>query len=409
MESWQERELAAQIARGVRGVKDVRNTIEVELDRPRADTELEAEINARIQNDVHLSGKDVAVDVQAAKAFLSGSVGSAMAKQWAIADAWVMGVESVDASQLKVQPQWPSAAAVGDAQQQARRDQQSTGAPAGRSERDTGVDRQERTRVREQSAATKQRTNNVQRSDSQLRSSIAQALNSNPRLSKAETQVSVNNGVATLSGTVDHLKAKQVAAGEARGVSGVRRVQNNIKVRPDKEYSDKEIADNVRQALLLDPWVERFEMKVSARNGKVFLSGDVDSAFEKSRAEDIASRTKGVVAIQNSLRVPDYTWNMVTYYPPLPAYYGYTSPLYSDSVKTDAEIRENIEDEMFWSPFVDADEVDVSVKDGVATLTGSVDDWYERSKARENAYEGGAIRVRDQLSVYDDWDGPLDF
>jgi osmotically-inducible protein OsmY len=166
----------------------------------------------------------------------------------------------------------------------------------------------------------------------------------------------------------------------------------------------------VRQALLLDPWVERFDMNVSARNGKVFLTGDVDSRFEKARAEELASRTKGVMAVQNSLRVdPDYLWSVTSYHPYFPAYYPNWMSSYSEPVRTDADIRQDIEDELFWSPFVDADEVNVSVKDGVATLTGSVDDWYERSKARENAYEGGAIRVRDQLSVYDDWDGLLDF
>lgn len=133
----------------------------------------------------------------------------------------------------------------------------------------------------------------------------------------------------------------------------------------------------MRQALLLAP----FEMTVSARNGKVSLTGDVDSQFEKARAEEIASRTKGVVAIQNSLRAdPDYAWSITPYDPYFPAYYECAFPFYSDPVKTDAEIRRDIEDEMFWSPFVEADEVDVSVKDGVATLTGSADDWHERAK-----------------------------
>jgi osmotically-inducible protein OsmY len=48
---------------------------------------------------------------------------------------------------------------------------------------------------------------------------------------------------------------------------------------------------------------------------------------------------------------------------------------------------------------VDSDEIAVSVKDGVATLRGLVDDWAEQRTAIENAYEGGALSVRDELTV----------
>jgi osmotically-inducible protein OsmY len=49
-----------------------------------------------------------------------------------------------------------------------------------------------------------------------------------------------------------------------------------------------------------------------------------------------------------------------------------------------------IEDQLWWSPFVDANEVTVEVEDGVATLSGTADSWSERGAARDNAYDGGA-------------------
>ncbi len=54
---------------------------------------------------------------------------------------------------------------------------------------------------------------------------------------------------------------------------------------------------------------------------------------------------------------------------------------------------------MFWSPFVDGDKVTVSVDDGVATLSGTVEDWSEHGAAIENARDGGATRVVDRLRV----------
>lgn len=68
-------------------------------------------------------------------------------------------------------------------------------------------------------------------------------------------------------------------------------------------------------------------------------------------------------------------------------------------LKTDTEIENSIESELWWSPFVDSDEVTVEVDDGVATLGGMVDTLGERQAATENAYEGGATLVDNDLVV----------
>jgi osmotically-inducible protein OsmY len=129
-------------------------------------------------------------------------------------------------------------------------------------------------------------------------------------------------------------------------------------------------------ALQRDPYVERYEVIVSVVNGKVYLSGVVDSRFEEDQAEDVASRVAGVIAVDNNITVAS------------------TPPL-----KSDWEIRQDIRDELRWSPYVDSDAIAVSVKDGVATLRGLVGDWAEQRAAIENACEGGALSVRDELAV----------
>lgn len=69
------------------------------------------------------------------------------------------------------------------------------------------------------------------------------------------------------------------------------------------------------------------------------------------------------------------------------------------TVKSDWEIKEDIEDELYWSSFVDSDEVTVNVDDGEATLTGTVDTMDEREAAEKNAYDGGAVSVDNDLTV----------
>jgi hypothetical protein len=56
----------------------------------------------------------------------------------------------------------------------------------------------------------------------------------------------------------------------------------------------------------------------------------------------------------------------------------------------DQEIAENIESELFWSPFVDSDRLNVSVEDGKSPLTGTVDfrSEYDRCHPPRNALEG---------------------
>ena len=117
-------------------------------------------------------------------------------------------------------------------------------------------------------------------------------------------------------------------------------------------------------------------------------------------AEDLVARTRGVISIENSLTVSFeplegevslYDWDVVDadhVFEPL-----------TTTRRADWEIRRDIEHEMIWSPWVDADEVEVAVDDGVATLTGTVDSWSERVQAEEEAIEGGARFVDNELLV----------
>jgi len=66
--------------------------------------------------------------------------------------------------------------------------------------------------------------------------------------------------------------------------------------------------------------------------------------------------------------------------------------------KTHSKRRE-IEQELFRSLCVDADDVYVLVENGHAVLTGIVDSWSEYNAAAENAYEGGAAWVENKLRV----------
>ena len=55
--------------------------------------------------------------------------------------------------------------------------------------------------------------------------------------------------------------------------------------------------------------------------------------------------------------------------------------------------------ELWWNPLVDSDRIDVIVEDGAATLIGVVSDAHERNLATQEAYEGGAEAVYNNLKL----------
>ncbi len=359
VDSWQERLLAGKVAKGVRGVLALDNRILVDYQQERRDGEMLAEIERTLDWDSLVDDALIDVVVRNGKVRLSGVVGSLAEKNRATTHAWVMGVTDVDAGKLEI-AHWA-------------RDE----------------------RLRENKY--------VARDEEEIAAAVEDAMLYDPRVSSFEVDASADGGEVTLTGTVDNLRAKQAAASDARNTVGVWRVKNRVKVRPG-EYRDDRVESRVERALANDPYVERYEVGVEVDHGVVSLTGTVDSTFEKSQAEDVAARTFGVVAVDNDLRVAD-GYDILTYDPYVDdGWYVYDFDwfVYPDlpaTTKPDWEIATDIRSQLWWSPFVDEDEVSVVVDDGVATLTGTVDTWSERAAATENAYDGGAILVDNDLLV----------
>lgn len=216
----------------------------------------------------------------------------------------------------------------------------------------------------------------VIKTDAEIAQAVRVAFRNDPRVSNFHVNVQVESGTVTLSGKVENLSAKKAAAEDARHTIGVWRVKNYIAVRPTDTSTDVDIAEHVRQALDRDVLIDRYDITVKVFNHKVSLYGTVDSYYEKWRAEHVAARVAGVVDVQNSLKV-NYEWPR----------------------QTDQELREDIENELFWDWLVDSNDITVTVKNGEATLTGTVETLAELDAAVKDAFEGGARTVQSYLEV----------
>jgi osmotically-inducible protein OsmY len=67
---------------------------------------------------------------------------------------------------------------------------------------------------------------------------------------------------------------------------------------------------------------------------------------------------------------------------------------------TDAEIRKNVEAELSFEPSINASEIGVAVKDGIVTLTGRVDSYWEKIAAEEAATRVAGVKaVANELEI----------
>ena len=357
VDSWAERELAETVAKSVSGVTSINNQIIVKPKAERADTDILPEIQKRLRMDALVDDALIDVRVNNGEVKLSGIVGSAAEKRRAEWNAWVSDVVNVDSAGLKVE-RW----------------------------------------ARDEDLRTKKY---IPRSDTEIREAVQDALLADPRVSPFVITVNADNGIVTLSGIAGNAQAKRSAVRDARNTVGVISIKDMIKIRPIVKLDDVEIAGNVHSALLRNPFTEDLIIAVEVKDGVVHLKGSVDSYFEKAKAEDVAFRARGVTEVKNNLAVTNpvamsynpyiHDWSIHEY-----TWYGDSATVTS---KSDLQITEDIKNELRWSPFIDLDDVNISVDNGIATLTGTVDSWNEYYAARENALEGGAITVVNKINV----------
>jgi osmotically-inducible protein OsmY len=210
--------------------------------------------------------------------------------------------------------------------------------------------------------------------DTTIARAVRDALLLDPRTTSYAIRVSVEEGVVVLTGDVESVDTKRAAELDARNTVGVWRVRNDIRVRPVDIPTDAQLEGLVESALQQDAVLERHHIIPTARNGKVFLHGNVDTYYERDRATAVVGRLPGVAAMNNNLEVRS-TWVW----------------------RTDSSIQTRIVDELRKSALVDESDITVEVVEGTAVLSGPVGTYREMNAVVENAFEGGARSVENRL------------
>ncbi len=192
------------------------------------------------------------------------------------------------------------------------------------------------------------------KSDDQLKSEVLFRLGWDTRVRQTEVGVTVNEGVVTLTGTVDSY-AKKIAAQEAaHRVNGVLDVANDleVKVPGSLRFTDSEIAQAVRHALEWNVLVPSDQILTTVSNGWVILEGNVEHYSERVDAERAVRDLTGVWGVINKIKV--------------------TAPVDPEKV------RFLIEDVLELRADREANRIRVKVEEGEVTLTGTVTSWNDK-------------------------------
>jgi len=144
--------------------------------------------------------------------------------------------------------------------------------------------------------------------DTMLLGKVKAALGSDKTTEAGEINVEVNKGIVQLNGFVDTAKEKAQAGTVAKGVEGVKQVENNLIVKTasastGQSIDDSGITSKVNTALVKSEQTKAGDIKVQTESGVVQLSGFVDSQAQKDAAGKVAQSVAGVKSVKNNLRV----------------------------------------------------------------------------------------------------------
>ena len=140
---------------------------------------------------------------------------------------------------------------------------------------------------------------------------------------------------------------------------------------------DRDIQREVFAEIDWDPRIRSGEIGVAAKNGVVTLTGWVESFGQRWAAEEAALRVRGVRAVANEIDV--------------------RLPIGSE--RTDAEIAAAALHALAANAVLEAEDIAVTVSDGIVLLKGAVDRSYQKHDAEQAVRDLWGVRGVTNLIV----------
>ncbi len=223
--------------------------------------------------------------------------------------------------------------------------------------------------------------------DETVAACVRRALTVDPVTEKAEIATTVDAGEVGLAGSVSSLTEKQIAERVVGDVLGVTNVVNQLTVKLEKRRSDIELQPEIQRLIDNAVLLGDSKIDVAVEQGKVTLSGTVDSAWQQDKLLFLAGvRGVSMVTLDNV------------------AVRGDTDNFRSERAtdRDDQSIQKTIQLAFHSDPLVLSftDDIEVKVDQGLVTLTGSVSRVRAKRAAESIAKNTVGVRsVNNQLKV----------
>lgn len=142
--------------------------------------------------------------------------------------------------------------------------------------------------------------------------------------------------------------------------------------------NDKELRQNIIAELDFEPSIESADIGVAVRNGVVTLTGHVPTYAQRTMAEDVVRRVRGVKGIAEEIEVRPF----------------------GTLTTSDDEIARRVLSTLKWNSTLPKNVIQVKVQDGWVTLTGEVEWQYQKRNAAD-AIQGlaGILGVINNIDV----------
>jgi osmotically-inducible protein OsmY len=192
-------------------------------------------------------------------------------------------------------------------------------------------------------------------------------------------KVKANDGIVTLTGSVEDKDDKALAVDTVENLPGVVGVKNEITIKPSHpEHSDEWIAFKVRSRLLVKSNVSAASTVVVVKEGVVTLTGTATNEAQKELTAAYAKDIAWVKSVKNDIVVKE-----------APA--GSTMGEKID----DASITSQLKYELLTTKATSAVKTKVTTVDGVVTITGEAGSDAEKSLVTKLAQDVRGVKSVD--------------
>jgi len=206
-----------------------------------------------------------------------------------------------------------------------------------------------------------------------LQKDILDELQWEPSLDSSRIGISIEKGIAVLTGHVRNLVERGIAERAAKRVRGVAAIANELVVDLDRleARDDADIAKSALQALSWNVMVPQGHVQLSVTNGCITLEGEVGYGYQRTAAQNTVEQITGVKSVINRLRVTPSV-----------------API---------DLRRKLNAALHRYARVEAEGIHAEVEGSRVVLRGKVHSWAERDIVQDAAWAAPGVAEVDNL------------